>query len=187
MSEENQEDFSIDPEPEQARYGAGEEELDDSVVAEEAQGASIKKLRERLKESEEKAKEYLDSWQRSQADFVNLRKRDEEGKKEFVKFAGESLVKELIPVLDSFNIALSQGHNEMEPVYSQLLKVLRANGLEELDPKGASFDPSLHEAITMIPTEKAEEDHKVLEVMQKGYALHGKVVRPAKVAVGEYK
>jgi molecular chaperone GrpE len=177
MKNPENEDFSID----------SDSELDDSVVAEESAQESIKKLRARLKESEEKAREYLDSWQRSQADFVNLRKRDEESKKEFMKFANENLLEKLIPVLDSFNIALSHGHQELEPVYGQLLSALKSAGLEEMNPLGESFDPSVHEAVGMMPTENKDEDDKVLEVMQKGYALSGKVVRPAKVRVGEYK
>lgn len=164
-----------------------ESDLDDSVVAEESQGETIKKLREKLKAAEEKAKEYLDSWQRAQADFVNLRKRDEEAQGEFVKFANKNLLLGLIPVLDSFNIALSQGHKEMEPVYLQLLAVLKANGLEEIEAEGKEFDPQFHEAIAMVTTDRKEEDHRVLEVFQKGYVLSDRVIRPAKVKIGEYK
>ena len=77
------------------------EDLDDSVVAEEHANESISKLKGKLKDAEAKAKEYLDGWQRSQADFVNLRKRDEEAKVEFLKFATADLVSQLVPVLDS--------------------------------------------------------------------------------------
>jgi molecular chaperone GrpE len=164
-----------------------DEDLDDSVVAEESQGESIKKLREKLKTAEDKAKEYLDSWQRSQADFVNIRRRDEEAKQEFLKFANEKLLEELIPVLDSFNIALSAGHNDLEPLYSQLISVLRGRGLEEIEPVGQEFRPEEHEALGIVNTDKKEEDHKVLEVLQKGYRLNGRVIRPAKVRVGEFK
>jgi len=105
------------------------EELDDSVVAEEHAQESIKKLREKLKESEAKAKEYLDGWQRAQADFANLRKRDEEAKNEFLKFAHADLVLQFLPVLDSLNMALSHGHKDVEPIYKQFLRVLKQNGL----------------------------------------------------------
>jgi len=93
---EEENDIVPDPEGKQASYGAGD--LDESVVIDEYQGDAIKKLKERLKEAEAKAKEYLDGWQRSQADFVNLRKRDEEAKKEFMKFVSLEVVKDLIPV-----------------------------------------------------------------------------------------
>lgn len=167
-------------------------DLDDSVVAEESAQESIKKLRERLKETEAKAKEYLDGWQRSQADFINLRKRDEEAKIEFIKFAKLSLVEELIPVLDSFNIALSHPsissgqEANIKPIYDQLLGILKITGLEEIEPLGSIFSPQEHEALDVILTEEKEKDHKVLEVMQKGYKLNGKVIRPAKVKIGEF-
>jgi molecular chaperone GrpE len=177
MNDEN-DDVIIDDE---------DENLDDSVLAEEAQTDTIKKLREKLKAAEGKAKEYLDSWQRSQAEFLNLRKRDEEAQSEFTKFANKKILLELIPVLDSFNIALSQGHKELEPVYLQLLSVLKANGLEEISALGEEFNPNFHEAVVMVKTEKEEEDNKVLETLQNGYILSGKVIRPSKVKVGEYK
>ena len=155
------------------------EDIDDSVVAEEHAQDATKKLREKLKVAEAKAKEYLDGWQRTQADFVNLRKRDEEAKKEFTKFVNLEVVKELIPVLD----ALSLGGND--PVYRLMLQILSKQGLGESDPKGETFDPSLHEAIGTVPTEDPEQDHKILEVIQKGYILFGKIIRPAKVKIGE--
>ena len=162
------------------------EDLDDSVVAEEHAQDSIKKLRERLKESEAKAKEYLDGWQRAQADFVNIRKRDEEAKTEFLKFAQADLVSQLLPVLDSLELSLPHGNKELEVIYKQLLSTLKSNGLEVEDPMGESFDPRRHEAIGTIETEDKEDDHKVLEVMQKGYILSGRIIRPAKVKIGEW-
>ena len=176
---EEENDIVPDPEGKQASYGAGD--LDESVVIDEYQGDAIKKLKERLKEAEAKAKEYLDGWQRSQADFVNLRKRDEEAKKEFMKFVNLEVVKDLIPVLD----ALSLGKNE--PVYKLLMQTLGKYGLEESNPVGEKFNPEFHEAIGVIPTDKKENDHKILEVVQKGYILAGKIIRPAKVRIGEYK
>src|SRR3989344_1730823 len=158
-----------------------QEGLDDSVVEEENSREQIKKLKEKLAVAEAKAKEYLDGWQRSQADFVNLRKRDEEAKKEFMKFVSLEVVKDLIPVLD----ALSLGNNE--PVYKLLMQTLGKYGLEESNPVGEKFNPEFHEAIGVIPTDKKEDDHKILEVVQKGYILAGKIIRPAKVRIGEYK
>jgi molecular chaperone GrpE len=163
------------------------EDLDDSVVAEEHASESIAKLKGKLKEAEGKAKEYLDGWQRSQADFANLRKRDEEAKFEFLKYANQGLIEELIPVLDTFNIALSHGHKELEPVCKQLMTTLKNRGLEELEPLGEPFDPRLHEAIGVNSVETQEEDHKVTEVLQKGYKLGEKIIRAAKVKIGEYK
>lgn len=184
---ENEDDVEIDV-----------EDLDDSVVAEEAQGETIKKLRGKLRGAEAKAKEYLDNWQRAQADFVNLRKRDEEAKQQFMKFANAALLEELIPVLDSLTLAIVHGNPEGKPaasngagkdvevIYKQLMQVLKRNGFEEIDPVGESFDPRLHEAIGSIPTDKDSEDQKILEVVQKGYILGDKIIRPAKVRIGEF-
>ncbi len=161
------------------------EDLDDSVVAEEHAGDAVKKLREKLKEAEGKAKEYLDGWQRAQAEFANIRKRDEEAKVEFLKFAKGDVIEQLIPILDSLELSLPHGNKELEVIYRQLLSILKANGFEVDDPKGETFDPRRHESIGTVPVEKKEEDHKILEVMQKGYILQGKIIRPAKVRIGE--
>ncbi|MDB5254587.1 MAG: GrpE protein molecular chaperone GrpE [Parcubacteria group bacterium] len=163
-----------------------EEGIDDSVLADEARGDTIKKLKEKLKAAEAKAKENLDNWQRAQAEFMNLRKRDEEAKSEFVKFAKTDTLAELIPVLDSMNAAISHGQKDIEPIYSQFMQIMKSHGLEEIDPQEEMFDPSKHEAIGMVPTDQKENDHKIMNVFQKGYALNGKVIRPAKVQVGEF-
>lgn len=163
-----------------------EEELDDSVVAEEHAGDQVKKLKDKLRVAEGKAKEYLDGWQRAQADFVNIRKRDEEAKMEFLKFAKGDLIEQLMPVLDSFELSLPHGNKELEAIYKQLLSILKSNGLEESSPMGEVFDPRLHESIGIIDTDKKDEDGKILEVLQKGYILQGKIIRPAKVKIANY-
>src|SRR3989344_2739182 len=165
-------------------YWAGDSA--ESLVVDEYQGDTVKKLRERLNKSEEKAKEYLDGWQRTQADFVNLRKRDEEAKVEFLKFAKGDMIEQLLPVLDSLELSLPHGNKELEVIYKQMLSVLKTNGLEEENPIGKRFDPRRHEAIGTVPTESEEDDHKILEVLQKGYILSEKIIRPAKVKIGEY-
>lgn len=163
------------------------ENLDDSVVAEEAQGGTIKKLRERLKASEEKAKEYLGELQRAKADFVNMRKRDEEAKAEFVKFAKADVLEEILPALDALESAASGGDRGVEQTLNLFKKILQKHDLDESNPIGETFDPRFHEAVGTIPTEDKSEDHKVLEVVQKGYILGGKTLRPAKVRIGDMK
>lgn len=159
------------------------EGIDDSVIAEEYASESIAKLKGKLKEAEGKAKEYLDGWQRAQAEFVNIRKRDDEAKAEFLKFAKADLIEQLMPVLDSLELSLPHGNKELEVVYKQLLSILKTNGLEQDNPIGEMFDPKLHESIGTLEG----EENKILEVMQKGYILQGKILRPAKVKVGELK
>jgi len=171
--------------------------LDDSVIAEENMAETIKKLRAKLKKSQADAQEYLTGWQRAKADFVNARKRDEEERKEFIKFSNERLIESLIPVLESFDLAM--GNKEVwekvdknwrvgvEYIYSQLKKTLNESGLEEISPVGEKFDPARDEAAEYVPVTDEKQDHVILGVIQKGYSLNKKQMRPPKVKVGEFK
>ncbi len=176
---------------------ADSDTLDDSVVAEEAMGETIKKLREKLKKTEAEKQEYLTGWQRAKADMVNARKRDEEDRKDFMKFANERLIEDLIPVLASFDMAM--GNKEawekadknwrvgVEYIYSQLTKALTDNGLKEINPINEKFDHAHHEATSYEPVTDEKLDHVILQVVQKGYSLNGKVLKAPIVKVGEFK
>ena len=171
--------------------------LDDSVIAEENMAETIKKLRAKLKKSQADASEYLTGWQRAKADFVNARKRDEEERKEFIKFSNERLIESLIPVLESFDLAMANKETwekvdknwrvGVEYIYSQLKKTLNESGLEEINPVGEKFDPARDEAAEYIPVTEESKDHVILGVIQKGYSLNKKQMRPPKVKVGEFK
>jgi len=171
--------------------------LDDSVIAEENMAETIKKLRAKLKKSQADASEYLTGWQRAKADFVNARKRDEEERKEFIKFSNERLIESLIPVLESFDLAMANKEVwekvdknwrvGVEYIYSQLKKTLNESGLEEINPVGLKFDPARDEAALYVPVTEEDQDHVITQVIQKGYSLNGKSMRPPKVKVGEYK
>jgi molecular chaperone GrpE len=171
--------------------------LDDSVVAEESATETIKKLREKLKKSEAERQEYLTGWQRAKADLINARKRDEADRLEFIKFANERLIDDLIPVLDSFELAM--GNKEawekadknwrigVESIAGQLKKALNDAGLEEVNPIGQKFDPMRDEAAEYTPVDSEDKNHIIINAVQKGYNLNGRPMRPAKVKVGEYK
>jgi molecular chaperone GrpE len=171
--------------------------LDDSVVAEESMGETIKNLRDKLKKATEEKQEYLVGWQRAKADLINARKRDDTERGEFVKFANERLIEGLIPVLESFDMAM--GNKEawekadknwrvgVEYIANQLKKALADAGLEEINPVGKKFDPSRDEAASYEPVSNEKQDHMILSVVQKGYSLNGKSLRPSKVKVGEFK
>ena len=107
-------------------------------------------------------------------------------KADFLKFANSNLVIQLMPVLDSFELSLPHGNKELEVIYKQLLAILKVNDLTQDFPVGEKFDPRFHESIGTVPVENKEDDHKILEVIQKGYILSGKIIRPAKVKIGEY-
>lgn len=171
--------------------------LDDSVVAEDNALDAVKKLREKLKKVEAEKMEYLTGWQRAKADLINARKRDEADRQDFVKFANERLIDGLIPVMESFDMAM--GNKEVwekvdknwrvgvEYIYSQLKKVLSDAGLEEINPIGLPFDHNRDEAAEYVPVENESDNHKILAVVQKGYILNDRPMRPPKVKVGEWK
>lgn len=157
----------------------------------------VKNLKEKLKSCQKERQEFLDGWQRAKADFINAKMREEEERGEFIKFSKKELIKELLPALDSFHTAF--GNKEawekvdlnwrmgVQYIYSQFLGVLEKHGITLIDPKvGEPFDPKRHASIGTVPVSEKEKDHTVAEVVQKGYALHGKILEPAKVKVSEY-
>jgi molecular chaperone GrpE len=172
-------------------------DLDDSVVTEETLQETVKKLREKLKICEGEKMEYLTGWQKAKADFINLRKKDEAEKESLLKFAKEDVILQIIPILDSFQLAFgNKEHWEsvskdwrtgIESIYNQLVSTLSQNGVKQEDPSGAIFDPKHAEAVGTVATDKKEEDGMVLEVLQLGYSLNGKPIRSAKVKVGQFK
>jgi molecular chaperone GrpE len=170
-------------------------DLDDSVVVEESQAETIKKLRAKLKEAESKASEYLIGWQRTQADFANYKKRESAERAEFLKFASEPLALDILNAMDSFDMAKNSSAWEkaedsfkkgIELIYSQLVSALEKNNIKADDPKGQDFDPMNHLAISMVDVGDEKQDGVVVEVLQKGYKIYDKVLRPAKVKVGRY-
>lgn len=183
---------------------AEEKKADDVVIEPETGSDSVadptlllKSLKEKLKLSQKERQEYLDGWQRAKADFINAKKREEEEREEFVKFSREELIKELLPALDSFHTAF--GNKEawekvdlnwrmgVQHIYSQLRGVLEKHGVTLIEPKvGEPFDPKKHASIGTVPVTEKEHDHTIMEVFQKGYALHGTILQPAKVKIGEY-
>lgn len=157
----------------------------------------IKKLRQKIKELEEKNQEYLTGWQKERADGVNLRKRLEEEKKEFAKFAKEDISTELISVLDSFESAFKNKEawekvdknwrQGVEYIHTQFLNVLANHGVTIVSPLGEKFDPMRDDALESVIVENEKDNNKILEVVSAGYKLHDKIIRAPKVKVGEYK
>ena len=145
------------------------------------------------KTSEEKLSELNDKYIRLYADFENFRKRMSKERIELIKFASEEIFKQVIPVLDDFERAfksmtdttdintIKQGE---ELIYNKLKNILIQNGLLEMKSAGESFDSEIHDAVTNIPAPSQEQKGKVIEEIEKGYYLNGKVIRHAKVVVG---
>ena len=159
----------------------------------ESPALALKKLREKLHLCEKEKKEYLDGWQRMRADFANVRKEEETRRGEMIKFASEGLVEDLLPVLDSFSMAFANKdawenvdenwRKGVEYIYAQIYSTLESRGLTEIGKKGEPIDPRLHVTMAEVATSSEEQVHTIAEVIQKGYRLHSKVIRPAKVNV----
>ena len=131
----------------------------------------------------------IDRLARLQAEFENVRKRTAREQQDFREYALADAIKELLPILDSFERALQIGaaersefHSGVELIYKQLQDALLKLGLRAIPAKGETFDPHLHEAIEMVDT-TAAADHQILEELQRGYKLKDRLLRPSMVKV----
>ena len=144
---------------------------------------------------EKRIKELEDSLLRSKAEFINYRKRLEEEQSRLLKYCNEDLIKETLPILDNFERAIKMDDTNLDDevskflsgfkmIYCNLINILKNYGVIEIDGNNKPFDPTYHEAIM---TEKRDgvEPGMVLEVLQKGYILKDRVIRPAMVKVSE--
>jgi molecular chaperone GrpE len=140
-----------------------------------------------LKEQLEETKNRL---LRALADFDNYKKRSAPDREQFVQFANEALITELLPILDGFGRALQhKASAEMTKglalIKKQLEDVLLKHGVKEIEAVGKPYDPNLHEAI--LQKEHKGPEGVIIEEMQKGYTLHGRVIRPSMVIVSKSK
>lgn len=140
-----------------------------------------------------KSDEYFDRLLRLQADFDNYKKRLEKEKIEFIKFANEEIIAEILKILDDFERAVEAGkikhdfdvlYKGIEMIYKDLRDFLKEKGLKEIEAKGKLFNPNEHEAMMQEETDDHPEDH-IIEEFQKGYTLNGRVIRPSKVKVAK--
>lgn len=145
-------------------------------------------------EYEEKIAELNDKYLRLYSEFDNFRKRTARERIELSKTAGEEIFKSLLPVIDDFERALRSISETSDPgavkegvnlIYSKLKKTLNQKGLEEMNAQGHTFDSEVHEALTNIDAPSEDLKGKVVEEVEKGYLLNGKVIRHAKVVVGK--
>jgi molecular chaperone GrpE len=150
---------------------------------------STESLKKALAEEKKKAEEYLANWQRAQADFINYKRRSEQERQEFNTYANANLILGLLPVVDDMERALDavppkyKKHDWVEGVRlvaHKLKTILEGHGVKEIKAMGETFDPNFHEALRQ---DKGEEGI-VIEEFQKGYMLHDKLLRPARVVVG---
>ena len=153
--------------------------------------AEIETLEKQLEEAESKVSEYKDGWMRSQAEFQNYRKRIErDNEMTYASMKGD-IIKKVLPVLDDLERALQNRPSNsgawvsgIELIQKKLLSILEAEGVQRIEAVGAAFDPNFHEAISHEPIVGVQSGH-VIAVVQNGYMLGERVIRPALVRVAQ--
>lgn len=167
--------------------GATTEQENVELTAEE-------QLQKELDEANGKIASLEDKYLRQVAEFDNYRKRTIKEKAELIKNGGERAIESILPVLDDFERALNNMAKDenaaeiltgIELIYNKFVGILKQNGLQKIETEGAEFNTDFHEAIALIPTPDESLKGKVLDCVQAGYTLNDKVIRHAKVAVGE--
>jgi len=147
-----------------------------------------KKADKQLKEKDNKINELTDDLQRLQADFENYKKQCEKQNTNFRKYATQEIILKLLPLLDSFELALRKPENNnnfvkgVELIYSQLFQILEQEGVRKIEALNKKLDPYKHEVMLK---EKSDKDNIIIEELQKGYMLHDKVLRHSKVKIGK--
>jgi len=150
-------------------------------------------IERQLAEAQEEAKTNLAGWQRSQADFENYKRREELKQKDILDFAKEVTIVKLLPTLDALEQGLRHAPAEVdqnwlrgiEATLQKLDKVLEELGVKKINAVGQPFDPHFHEAIREVPAEEGQGDGIVVEELQTGFELNGKVIRPSQVIISK--
>ena len=167
-----------------------DEELEEKIEEQVEETEEVEEQEEKLLDEEDEigVEELTDRLLRLQADFMNYKNRAEKDKKITVAYATEDLISQILPILDNFERALDNGDEEegfykgVRLIYDQFIEILEKNGLEEIKCLGESFDPKFHHGV-LVEECKDEKEGTILDVLQKGYTLKGKVIRPTMVKV----
>ena len=166
-----------------------EEDQINQVEQESVEVEDIEALKQALAEEKKKAEANLAGWQRAQADFINYKRRSEQEREETGKFANSALMLNLLPILDDFERAFAaipvrsaktSWAEGIRLIQRKLRANLEAQGLSQMEALGEPFDPNFHEAVR----QDRGREGIVVEELQRGYKLHDRVIRPAKVVVG---
>ena len=143
---------------------------------------SKKKKAPKIEELQKQIRDLEYKWKRAAADYANLEKRVAHEKEVFSKFALANFLRQLLPILDTLEEAVTHVEDEgLKMVLEQFKNILSENGVEEIEAAGKDFDPNLHEAVEMVEG----EENKVVGVVKKGYKIGEKVIRVAGVRVGK--
>lgn len=156
--------------------------------------AEVNTLENQLEEAQAALEKEKKEYMFLMAEFDNFRKRTIREKAEIIRNAGENVFKGLLPIVDDFERGLKASEDAtdvdgvregMQLIYSKLKKYLEQNGVKEMETQGAAFDADSHEAIAMVPAPGEEQKGKIIDTVEKGYNINDKVLRHAKVVVGQ--
>ncbi len=158
-----------------------------------AEDFTRQELLKKLRETEEEAQKNYDLYIRAYAEMENVKKRVIKEREELRKYANESLIKEILPVIDNLQKAISHAHNGENPLglieglkltLDSLMMTLEKAGLQEVEAEGKPFDPNFHESISQQRDDKVPPGHVITE-FQRGYLLNGRLIRPARVVISQ--
>lgn len=171
-----------------AKHTNSVEEHNEKFVAED-HDKEIEDLRKKIEETEKEAMANFDKYLRSVAELDNYKKRAIKEKADIIKYGKEELVKDILPFMDSLDRALGHDTGDIQAfkdgialIQDQLLCCLKKHGVERIETAGADFDPNFHEALMQVESDQ-HEDNKIVNEMEKGYLLNGRLVRPSRVCV----
>ena len=171
-----------------------EAETENSEVSDTQAESENVEEKDPLKKAQDEIAELKDKWLRSVAEFENYRKRTLKERAELILNGGEKFITSILPVLDDMERAIENGSKTDDPevlregmtlIYQKFMKTLETQGVSKIDTVDADFDTDVHEAVAMVPGMGDDKKGKVIDCLQQGYKLNDKVIRHAKVAVGQ--
>jgi len=191
---EDEETLNEAPVDETDKEAEATEETADAETSDNAEAEEKVEEKDPLEEAQAQIADLKDKYLRQVAEFDNYRKRTMKERAELILNGGEKTISALLPVIDDMERAIANGaktddpqvlREGMELIYQKLMKALEAQGVSKIETKDADFDTNLHEAIALVPGMGDDKKGKVIDCMATGYKLNDKVIRYAKVAVGQ--
>ena len=188
--EETLDETPLEETDKESAENATEEEATDTQVEEKEEAEE----KDPLVKAQEEIEELKDKWLRSVAEFENYRKRTLKERAELILNGGEKVITAILPILDDMERAIENGAKTDDPevlregmtlIHQKFMKTLEAQGVSKIETKDADFDTDVHEAVAMVPGMGDDKKGKVIDCLQEGYKLNDKVIRHAKVAVGQ--
>ena len=192
--EESQNEVPIEEAANEAEVSEKSENSEYSEDSEYSENSENSEEKDPLEKAQEEIAELKDKWLRSVAEFENYRKRTLKERAELILNGGEKFITAVLPILDDMERAIDNGKKTddpevlregMELIHQKFMKTLEAQGVRKIETEDADFDTDVHEAVAMVPGMGDDKKGKVIDRLQQGYKLNDKVIRHAKVAVGQ--